>query len=692
MRYIFFTFLIFSQVSISYAIIDTTQITPDTTYLNQNQSQEILLENILDETEDSKLLDYLESLKSSPLDLNSVTQEEIESIPYISSLIAKNIIQYRTQNNGFRYKKELLKVEGITEDLYNLVKVYFVVRRAKEDIIVTDYGTVEPESYRFKTGIFENLSINFRSRFQQDLQTKAGYLNGNYPGSKAKIYNRLNGKYDYSRFIVEANLVIEKDPGETNLTDFTSGFVELRTNKFLKQLVIGDYSLNFGQGIGMWSSLAFSKGVVAVNSIKKHSIGIESYSSVNESQFFRGIATRLNYKNFDFYTFFSSNYYDATYDTTLNTISSFYFDGYHRTISENNRANTLKENLFGGRLLYFTEEIKLGLTYWSSNFSKNILPDTTKNLYLFKGSYAQMASFDYDLLFKNFNLFGEIARSHQGIYAGITALQLSFSKLLDLIVTYRYYPEDFVPVHSFGFGEMNGNTQNETGIYTGISIYPFKGMTLNAYFDQFKFPYRSYFVPVAITGNDFLTNLDWNIFKNFKLSVKYKDENKEDVVSVQDEFNRTVKKIVSRNQLNFRLGFEYLINNIRLRSRYEYVFVNYSQYSPANKGYLFFTDINFKLFKGLTLSSRLIFFETDAYDSRIYEYEEDIKGIMSNIGLYGKGRRWYFLIKYKPFNFLEGSFKYSETYFDGVRTIGSGNDMIFNDINNRLNFSLEVLF
>ncbi|MGB9695831.1 MAG: ComEA family DNA-binding protein [Ignavibacteria bacterium] len=692
MKYIFFTLLILLPVSITYAFIDTTQTVPDTTYLNQTQSQEILLENILDETEDSKLLDYLESLKSSPLDLNSVTQDEIETIPFINSIVAKNIIQYRTQNNGFRYKKELLKVDGITEELYNLVKVYFVVRKSKEDWVVTDYGTVEPDRLRDRTELLGNFSINFRSRFQQDLQTRAGYLNGNYPGSKAKVYNRLNGRYDYNRFQVEANLVIEKDAGETSLTDFTSGFVELRTNKFLKQFVVGDYSLNFGQGIGMWSSLGFSKGIVAVNTIKKHSIGIDSYSSVNESQFFRGAATRLNYKDFDFYAFFSGNYYDATYDTTLNTISSFYFDGYHRTISEKNRTNMVRENLFGGRVLYFTDEIKLGLTYWSSNFSKNILPDTSRNLYLFKGSYAQMASFDYDVIFKNFNLFGEIARSHQGIYAGISALQWNFSKLLDVIVTYRYYPEDFVPVHSFGFGEMNGNTQNETGIYTGISIYPLKSLTINAYYDQFKFPYRSYFVPVPITGNDFLTNLDWKVFKDFKLSVKYKNENKEDVITVQDEFNRAVKKIVTRNQVNLRVGFEYLINNIRLKSRYEYIFVNYSQFAPSNKGYLFFTDVNFKLIKGLTLSSRLIFFETDTYDSRIYEYEEDIKGVMSNIGLYGKGRRWYFLIRYKPFNFLEGAFKYSETYLDGVRTIGSGNDMIFNDINNRLNFSLEVLF
>ncbi|MEO6695944.1 MAG: hypothetical protein ABIY50_01585, partial [Ignavibacteria bacterium] len=95
---------------------------------------------------------------------------------------------------------------------------------------------------------------------------------------------------------------------------------------------------------------------------------------------------------------------------------------------------------------------------------------------------------------------------------------------------------------------------------------------------------------------------------------------------------------------------------------------------------------------GLVLDMRYLVFETDDYDSRIYEFENDIKGVLSNVALYGKGRRWYLVLKYKPLPYLEFSGKYAETYIDGVKSIGSGNDKIKNDINNRFSLGLELLF
>ena len=62
----------------------------------------------------------------------------------------------------------------------------------------------------------------------------------------------------------------------------------------------------------MWSLQAFSKGINAVNPIKKKGKGIDGYGSVNEVQFFRGGAAKLNFKNFDLNLFYSDNYYNAS--------------------------------------------------------------------------------------------------------------------------------------------------------------------------------------------------------------------------------------------------------------------------------------------------------------------------------------------------------------------------------------------
>jgi hypothetical protein len=672
---------------------DTSKVVGDTTKLNQNRQEELLLENSLEDTEDSKLLDFLDNLKRNPFDLNTVSQQDLESVPFINSVTAKNIIEYRNKNISFKSKRELLSVEGVNERLYDVIKVYIVVKTSKIDYVEDESGKITKENKRGRLQLVKDLEIRYRTRFQQDLQTKEGYLSGQYPGTKAKIYNQINFFYDKAKYILESNLTIEKDPGETNLADFSSAYVELKNYKFIRDVVVGDYSLTFGQGLGMWSNLGFSKGSVAVDPVKKRGYGINSYSSVNESQFFRGAAADINYKYLDFILFYSNNFFDASIDTTLNEVSSFYFDGYHRTISEQNRKNSAREQLFGGRTVFNKDNLRLGLTYWTSKFSKQVGVDSTRQLYNFSGDKANMLSFDYDFIYRNTNLYGELARSQSGAVAGLSAFQISFSKIAELVFLYRYYPEDFSPVHSFGFGEKNGNTQNESGFYSGLSLLPMKGLEINAYYDQFKFPYRSYSDPAAISGNDFLTNVNWNVNKDLTLSLRYKNENKEDTKTVQDEFGRDVKKIDNRNQMNFRFAFDYDISDrLRVRSRYDYVFVKYDLFGGNNKGSLFLTDLRFVLMQGVTFSTRFISFDTEDYDSRIYEYEDDIRGVMSNLGLYGKGRRWYAMIKYRPFGFMEISGKYAETYMDGATSIGTGNDLIHNDINNKLNLGMEIFF
>ncbi len=687
---IFITLFLGSNYAFSQ--IDTSRnVVPDTTDLNTYKYQEKLLENTLEDSEDSKLLDQMEYLKTKPVDLNKASREELEVIPYMTTMIAKKIFDYRTYNGNFKSKRDLLKIDGISQDFYEKIKVYVVAKNSKTDYVKDESGKVIKESEYLSSNVFKNIDIKFRSRVQSDLQERQGYKTGDYPGSPQKVYNRLTGFYNGNGYDIGGNLTIEKDPGETNYADFYSGYLELNNWKFVKKVLAGDYILNFGQGLGLWTSLSYSKGSEAVDVIKKRSFNIDSYRSTNEVQFFRGAATNVEYKNYNFYFFYSNNYFDASIDTTLNEVSSIYFDGYHRTISEKNRQNAGMESLLGGRVFADYGFLRLGATYWTSQFTKPVGIDSSKQLYNFSGDKANMVSVDYDVVYKNFNIFGEFARSQSSHVAGLSALQISLLKGANAIFLYRNYPENFVPVHSFGFGENNGNTQNENGVYAGLSLKPIKGLSVDTYFDQFKFPYRTYSNPVSTSGNDFLLNSEYKFSKGFLVYMKYRNKNKEESRTVTDEYDRSVKKIDNRNQMNFRLGFDYDISgDIRLKSRYEYVMVKYDNYGGNNKGFLFYSDIRAFMTKNLSISTRFVVFQTEDYDSRVYEFEDDLKGVMSNVGLYGKGTRWYLVLRYKPYNFFEATAKYSATYLDGVKSIGSGNDMIDGDLNNRFNIGIEI--
>ena len=666
---------------------DTSDIFNDTTDLRRTFNEEILLEERETDEEDSDLLDVLDNLKRNPYDLNKVTLTQLESLPFMNSLIAKNIIEYRKTNKVFKSKRVLLKIDGVTKELYEKIKIYLIVRQSSSDILIDENGRMSNAKELIRK---PDLQSRLRSRMLQDLQPKAGYLSKKYEGSRIKIYNQLNAKYIKPGFKFEGNITIEKDAGEKNITDFTSAFLEVSDVRFIKKFIAGDYTLNFGQGLTMWSLQAFSKGIDAVNPIKKKGKGTDGYGSVNEVQFFRGGSAEIGLNDFQFNVFYSDNYYDASSNISKDNISSFYYDGYHRTTSEIERKNSVKEKLAGGRVTFQRGSMNLGVTHWTSSFSKPVIPDSVKKLLKFSGTKAGMTGVDYDFILKNMNFFGEFSRSQSGTIANINGLRITFFKIADLLFSYRNYPMDFAPVHSFGFSEK-GETYNERGFYTGIAFRPVKGLIVNGYFDQYKFPYRTYFNPVPVSGNDFLANIEWRAAKGFILNLKYKNENKEEARNTKDNSGREIKRIDNRNQLNIRTGFIYQASNtLRFRSRFEYVNIDYQNFGGNNKGYLFYSDIRTIPVPGLVMDARFIFFDTDDYDSRIYEFESDIQGVMSNIPLYGKGRRWYLLLKYKPFSFLSLSAKYAETFYSGVKSIGSGNDKINGDVNNRFSIGFEL--
>ena len=689
---------VFSQITDSVSNLkDSVKLTGDTVDTRDDRNTEMLLESQTEDAEDSKLLDQLQYLEANPVDLNSATTNELQKVPYIDAIIATKILEFRTKNGKFLTIAELRFVDGIDDDTFDKVKKYVIVKNSKVDFVKDDFGVIQ-KIKDTKKGFFSNLKFELRTRFSNDLQPSRGYLEpGKYLGPRPKFYNRLLARYTAGNYIFTASLLAEKDPGELNWADHVGGFAELKSHLILNQILAGDYTLEFGQGITLWGSYSFSKSSDAVSGIKKKGDDIDSYNSVNEVQYFRGFAGKVKLPtsigDLSLFGFYSNNSIDASIDTTLNQLSSDYIDGYHRTQSEINRQNAGKERLYGGRLFYESKifgTTKIGLTYYNSEYDK---PFEYKGLYDFSGSRSNALGVDYDIVIKNVNIFGEWARSYTDIVGGVTGVKFLFFKLADLIFMVRNYPKNFIMLHSYGFGEQSGTSQNEFGIYSGIRFKLGKFAIINAYFDQYKFPYATFYNPVPTTGKDFMTYAQWNINRNLTIYTKYKNETKEDITTVKNINGFEEDKIYDRGQQNYRIQFDYdIFKTFRVRSRFEYVFVDYDGYLTSQKGLMFFSDFRVAPFRDLALDGRFVIFQTDSYDSRIYEYENELNGVVSNQGLYGKGRRWYLMLKYKPYKFLELSAKYAETIIEGATSTGSGNDEIMGDLKNRFSLQLDIKF
>jgi hypothetical protein len=71
--------------------------------------------------------------------------------------------------------------------------------------------------------------------------------------------------------------------------------------------------------------------------------------------------------------------------------------------------------------------------------------------------------------------------------------------------------------------------------------------------------------------------------------------------------------------------------------------------SPLEHGFLVYQDIVHRPLRSvLEFTFRLALFQTDSYDSRVYAYENDLIGLYSIPPYYGRGMRWYVMLKANP--------------------------------------------
>ncbi len=650
--------------SISFAQTDSTGI-------NTEDALDDILQEPFEETDNSDLYNDIEQLIENPIDLNSASISDLQLIPGMDLSSAQLILNHRKKYGKFFSVYELNAVQGLDNDFVKKI-IPFITVKTKEQ-----QGVEIPES----KNIFRETHFELRSRMINELQTRKGFSDNKYEGTKPQFYNRVILKQSNN---YQAGFLTEKDPGEKSFNEFSSYHFYAKDISFVKQLVVFDYLLEFGQGLTMWSPYAFSKGADAIYPVKRNDRTIRPYTSATENNFFRGAAATFNLDKFFVTGFYSNNKFDANIDSLTGEIISTPVDGLHRTESEISKRKTATEKMLGARIDYKNSGIiNAGFMYYKSQFSN---PFQASSIFDLTGEDFSYSALYYDLYYDNLNLFGEF--SYNGIsVASINTLLVSISRTLSFTASIRNYPRNFFSLHGFGFGERSGATSNEFGIYTGIKWkLPFA--YLNFYYDQFKFPFATSSIPLPSEGDEFLIDILTKPFAKFELKLRYKNEDKE-VNGIIDNKTQLVRRIkqLGRVELVFNVS-----RSLRLKGRLEINQFNIDNLNENEHGFLVFQDVRFVPIPGLNFYSRIIFFKTDSFNSAIYEYENNLTGILSNLAMYGEGTRWYFIIKYGIVRNLSLSFRYSETYKPKENSYSSGLNEIKGNIDNDISLQLDFRF
>jgi helix-hairpin-helix protein len=661
-KFIFAILILFCQTSIILSQTDSTQTLED--YI------ESLIEESTIDVEDSQLYDLFEELIQNPVNVNTAKIDDLMMIPLMNFETAERIINNRNKFGQFFANEELNKIDSIDQEVVEKIKPFITVRSR---ITINES---EPDT----PGFLSSTLFRFRSRVTTDIQDRVGFKENKYAGTKLKNYNRLK---IISPDFAQINILTDKDPGEKSYGDFLSANISFQNIGPVREAVAGDYLVEFGQGLALWSPYSISKGSEAVRTISRNHRGLKPYTSSFEANFMRGAAGTIEFNKFELTGFYSTRKIDATIDKTNNEISTILLSGYHRTETEISKKQNTEENIFGGSFHYSpSNKIRVGILHYNMKYDS---PFISSSPYDINGSDFSFTSFSYSAAFKNILISGEV--SYNGIsVASINNIQIKFTSKLQFVTSIRSYPRNYFNLLSNGFGERSG-TQNEFGIYTGLRWRTDLGL-FNIYFDQFKFPVSTFSVPLPSSGNEFLFDYFTRPFSKTELRLRYKRELKE----ISDN---TEGEPIIVDQLKQQFRIELIANPtkfIRLKTRAEYSLYQIDKVSRNENGFLIFQDIRFRPTNYYQIYARFTFFDTKNYDTRIYAFENDLTGILTNNALFGKGIRWYILLKLSPINSFDISIKYAETYKPKEDFISSGLNEIEGSLDNRISLQIDLNF
>ena len=639
-------------------------------------------------TEDDSYLQEMQYFLKNPVNVNYADAGTLEQLNLLSSIQISNLLTYRKLLENFISIYEIQAIPGWNIALIRRIKPYITVSE-KVDVL-------HSFSSRFKNGDHSLLM-----RGTQVLEKSKGYLvdssvaKNYYPGSPQKLLVRY--KYKFGN-LLQYGFTAEKDAGEQffkgvqkNGFDFYSAHLFIRKLGIIKSLALGDFSVNMGQGLTQWQSLAFNKGANIINA-KRQSDVLRPYNSAGEIAFNRGVGITLQKNKWEATGFISIRKLDAGFDadtlTSEDYISSLQQSGLHRTANEVGGKRVQGQLSTGGNISYSTAKFHVGANAVHYSFEHTVSKaDYLYNKYALSGAKSGNYSIDYGYTFKNMHFFGEAAVDEDLDKAFINGLLINTDERVSMSFLYRNISRGYQSLYTNAFTENTFPT-NENGFYSGITITPTDFIRVDAYADFYHFPWLKYRTDAPTSGHDYMFQLTYQPDKKLEMYARYKTKTKPINFNPLDTY---MNPVIGQPKQSLRSQFNYKIDNqFTLRSRVELVWFD-KRGDGAEDGFLTFVDLIYKpVLKPFSGNVRLLYFETDGYDSRIYTFENDVLYGYAIPAFFDKGYRWYLNANYDFSKKISVWAKFSQTIYSDKNEFGSGLDLVNGNLKSEV--KLQVMY
>ena len=624
---------------------------------NQEDGWESVLETLLSDEELTayaleELSDIYESLHAMPLNINTATRDELSILPFLTDRQIEDIHAYIYMHGPMLTLGELQLTGSLDYATRQLLR-HFVYA-----------GPPSPQKERIRLAdVLSGGRNELVARMDIPLYLRDGFRKGTYLGGR--LSHNLRYSFNWHNRI-RFGFSADKDAGEKGY-DFCSPYLFMKDMGVLKELALGNFKAQYGQGLLLGGGFSVGKSM-ALSSMSRQSQGLRPHSSTQEYGYLRGAGAAVGWGHTTFTLLAAYTPLDATIkgDTVIGSLKE---DGYHRTQLELSKKNNAWLRTLAANVRYSYRGLKFGVTAMIERLS---LP--------YKGrSRFSGVSADCSLNRSRYSLQAELSLldSKPALIASQT-FRLGSGWSLNAVV--RHYSPEYLSLHSNAMSE--GGVQNETGLLTGFA-HNGHDLKVSGYADLFRHPEPRYGASAPSKGMDLRIEADWRVGRRDALyaTARFKAKQKDCKYTGQLEYCLTGR---------YRLRWTHdCPSGAQLRTQLFYVRYDFIA-EPITNGYAITQNYRRSLLKEkLELNLTAAAFYTQSYDCRVSVYESGLRYSYNFISLYGKGGRVAATVKYRIGQSMQLNVKAGGTYYLDRDEISSAQQRIAS--NHKEDISLQFI-
>jgi len=596
----------------------------------------------------------------SLINLNTASAEELEVSDIFTSYQIYTLLKYREKYGPIYSIYELAALAGFHPA--SILEIKSFVSLSTVNI---------PEG---KKPGKHMLMINLKRSFPLDEGYREDTASGGkalYAGPPLKMAIRIR-----SQPLRKLSLALsyKKDAGEPFLyrdrPQFLSAYLSYTGERFIKQLVIGNFQLNLGVGLVNGAGFMYRAGDFRVN---QQSISrIRPYASLSETMYEQGLACKMGTNKFQVLLWASYHKFSLSSRAfTENPEADKWLDyqrtsGFYRTRSELEARDLAYRIHTGIQMLYRQQRLSVGIMTGSEwvGPGKKALEQLKEHPDLSMQQKLSLHGYWYK---GKIQVFGELSASEFSSLAFLFGSLYHFNDFVQGSILFHHYGADYrgsLP-SSYGSGSK---IRNEQGIAFHLHMETGKHITAKLTAEVFRYPMPRYLTNVP--SGRYRLDLSFQNPTNEMLQWRVRLVSKSWQTSPAD----LTTKI--RPLKDFRLNrFDgQLIYNHQERFRWQsrLVIGYFIEKQSSTPGYAAVQQLTLRTSRYFRVTAQFVLFHVSDWENRIYLYEPGFYYSFSFPAFYGSGKKTTLLLTLKAAKVVSVSAKISGILNNGNRKWETG--------------------